>query len=351
MPSVSYRRWPCAVAPLALEVAAEDGRQVAGRCPSAGDGSSIGPECTAPRRRRRRIRSGRVAMRADGRLHPDRREQARPGSARGPSPRPRSCRTSASGTRSGEVHRELFAKMAELGFLGAPIPEAYGGAGMDYTELRDPVRGAGACRHRVPGRPERPRRAQLAGPPAMGHRGAAPALARPAGPRREARDVRADRAGRRDRRRPTSRRRPAATATATGSTARRSGSRWPTSPTTSSCSPRVDRAKKHRGVTAFLLERGMAGLTTGTLHGKLGIRAGNTGLINLDDVAVPEENRIGEEGRGVPHRDERDRPGPLHGRGGGGRARPGVPRRERRATPTSARRSARRSASTSSSSR
>ena len=60
----------------------------------------------------------------------------------------------------------------------------------------------------------------------------------------------------------------------------------------------VDRAKKHKGVTAFLLERGMAGLTTGTLHGKLGIRAGNTGLINLDDVPVPVENRIGEEGEG-----------------------------------------------------
>ena len=49
----------------------------------------------------------------------------------------------------------------------------------------------------------------------------------------------------------------------------------------------VDRSKKHKGVTAFLLERGMKGLTTGTLHGKLGIRAGNTGLINLDDVVVP----------------------------------------------------------------
>ena len=42
----------------------------------------------------------------------------------------------------------------------------------------------------------------------------------------------------------------------------------------------------------------MPGLTTGTLHGKLGIRAGNTGLINLDDVGVPAEHRIGEEGEG-----------------------------------------------------
>ena len=60
----------------------------------------------------------------------------------------------------------------------------------------------------------------------------------------------------------------------------------------------VDRSKGWRGVTAFLLERGMAGLSTGTLHGKLGIRAGNTGLINLDDCVVPAEHRIGEEGEG-----------------------------------------------------
>ncbi len=80
-------------------------------------------------------------------------------------------------------------------------------------------------------------------------------------------------------------------------------------------------------MTAFLLERGMAGLTTGTLHGKLGIRAGNTGLINLDDVrrAGRAPDRRG--GRGVPDRDERDRPGPVHGRGRRRRPRPGVPRR------------------------
>ena len=60
----------------------------------------------------------------------------------------------------------------------------------------------------------------------------------------------------------------------------------------------VDRAKRHRGVTAFMVERGMKGLTTGTLHGKLGIRAGNTGLITMDNLEVPAENRIGEEGEG-----------------------------------------------------
>jgi len=35
----------------------------------------------------------------------------------------------------GEAHPEVFAKMGELGYLGAPIPEAWGGAGMDYVSF------------------------------------------------------------------------------------------------------------------------------------------------------------------------------------------------------------------------
>ena len=35
----------------------------------------------------------------------------------------------------GEVHREVFGRMGEQGFLGAPIPEAYGGSGMDYISF------------------------------------------------------------------------------------------------------------------------------------------------------------------------------------------------------------------------
>ncbi len=60
----------------------------------------------------------------------------------------------------------------------------------------------------------------------------------------------------------------------------------------------VDRSLKHKGLTAFVVERGMAGLTTGTIKGKLGVRAGNTGEIAFDNVRVPIENRIGEEGEG-----------------------------------------------------
>ena len=35
----------------------------------------------------------------------------------------------------GEIPRAFYAKMAELGFLGAPVPEKYGGAGMDYVSF------------------------------------------------------------------------------------------------------------------------------------------------------------------------------------------------------------------------
>ncbi len=53
-----------------------------------------------------------------------------------------------------------------------------------------------------------------------------------------------------------------------------------------------------RGMTAFILERGWPGLTTGTIEGKLGARASNTGWVNMENVAVPVSHRIGEEGEG-----------------------------------------------------
>ncbi len=60
--------------------------------------------------------------------------------------------------------------------------------------------------------------------------------------------------------------------------------------------PRAD--PPHRGISAFIVEREMAGVTTGDIHGKLGVRAGSTGWISLADVEVPVENRLGEEGEG-----------------------------------------------------
>ena len=60
----------------------------------------------------------------------------------------------------------------------------------------------------------------------------------------------------------------------------------------------VDPDRKHRGITAFLLKRGVAGFRTESIRGKHGVRAGNVGRIYLDGVFVPEEDRLGEEGEG-----------------------------------------------------
>lgn len=54
----------------------------------------------------------------------------------------------------------------------------------------------------------------------------------------------------------------------------------------------------HDGLSAFLVEMDRPGVTTGDIHGKLGVRAGSTGWIAFQDVRVPKENRIGEEGEG-----------------------------------------------------
>jgi glutaryl-CoA dehydrogenase (non-decarboxylating) len=54
----------------------------------------------------------------------------------------------------------------------------------------------------------------------------------------------------------------------------------------------------HEGLSAFVVELDRHGVSTGDIHGKLGVRAGSTGWIALQDVRIPLENRIGEEGEG-----------------------------------------------------
>ncbi len=54
----------------------------------------------------------------------------------------------------------------------------------------------------------------------------------------------------------------------------------------------------HKGITAFIITNDMKGVTTGDIHGKLGVRAGSTGWVSMQDVEVPVENRLGEEGEG-----------------------------------------------------
>lgn len=60
----------------------------------------------------------------------------------------------------------------------------------------------------------------------------------------------------------------------------------------------TDKAKKHKGISAFIIDRTMEGFSSKAIKGKLGIRAGNTGEIFFDHVKVPKENLLGEEGEG-----------------------------------------------------
>ncbi len=53
-------------------------------------------------------------------------------------------------------------------------------------------------------------------------------------------------------------------------------------------------ARTPEGVSGFLVERGMAGFTTNTIHGKFSLRASDTGELVFDDVRVPESNRLPE---------------------------------------------------------
>lgn len=59
-----------------------------------------------------------------------------------------------------------------------------------------------------------------------------------------------------------------------------------------------DPEKSSQALTSFVLDLHSKGVSTGDIKGKLGVRAGSTGWISLQDVRVPVENRVGEEGEG-----------------------------------------------------
>ncbi len=196
-----------------------------------------------------------------------------------------------------EVHREVFSRMGELGFLGAPIPEQYGGPGMDYVSLgilcEELERADTAFRVAMSvhvglnsltllqwGSEDQKQRYLV--PQARGEKLATFGLTEPG--------VGTD-------------------AAALATTARRDGESYVLNGSKIWISladiadhflifATVDKAKRHKGVTAFIVERGTEGLSTRTIEGKLGIHAGNTGELYFDDLRVPVENRVGEEGEG-----------------------------------------------------
>ena len=60
----------------------------------------------------------------------------------------------------------------------------------------------------------------------------------------------------------------------------------------------TDRSLRAKGVSCFVMEMDSPGLTAHKLHGKMGVRGSSTVELTLDNVPVPQENRLGDEGNG-----------------------------------------------------
>ncbi len=60
----------------------------------------------------------------------------------------------------------------------------------------------------------------------------------------------------------------------------------------------IDRSLKRRGITAFIVEKGTPGFSVGKVEHKLGVRASSTAELVFEDCFVPEANRLGNEGEG-----------------------------------------------------
>lgn len=60
----------------------------------------------------------------------------------------------------------------------------------------------------------------------------------------------------------------------------------------------TDKEKNKNGISAFIMEKGMKGFTTGKKENKLGMRSSDTAELIFENVEVPAENLIGEEGQG-----------------------------------------------------
>ncbi|HVG62917.1 MAG TPA: acyl-CoA dehydrogenase family protein [Hyalangium sp.] len=62
----------------------------------------------------------------------------------------------------------------------------------------------------------------------------------------------------------------------------------------------VDKSRRHKGITCFVVDAKAPGITVGKHENKMGQRASNTVSLTFEEVRVPVANRIGEEGQGFP---------------------------------------------------
>ena len=199
--------------------------------------------------------------------------------------------------RIGKFEPSIIKKLANLGLMGVCIPEKYGGSGMDYNSLaivcEELERGDTAFRTAVSvhtglnsmailqwGTEEQKQKYLV--PQAKGEKVGAFGLTEPSA----GSDVAAMQA----------------TAVRDGDYYILNGQKtW-----ISLCDiadhflvfAYTDKNKKHHGISAFIIERDWDGFSSKAIKGKLGIRAGNTGEIFFDNLKVPIENLLGNEGEG-----------------------------------------------------
>jgi alkylation response protein AidB-like acyl-CoA dehydrogenase len=199
--------------------------------------------------------------------------------------------------RAARFDRELAGRLGEMGYLGAPVAEQYGGRGLDYVSygliVEEVGRGDSSARTVVSvqtslvcgsierwGTEEQKRQwlPRLCSDEALG----CFALSEP--------DAGSDPSSMRTR-------------------AEFSGGRWRINGQKMWISlanhaelalifAQTDPDRRHRGIACFLVPTSTAGFSSQEIHGKLGLRASDTGSIALDDVEVPGDALLGEVGDG-----------------------------------------------------
>jgi alkylation response protein AidB-like acyl-CoA dehydrogenase len=193
--------------------------------------------------------------------------------------------------------REVLQKIGELGFMGVLIPAEYGGAGFGYTEyvtiVEELSRVDGSigisvaahnslCTGHIFSAGTAEQRKRFVVPLAKGEKLGAWSLTEP--------EAGSDAGG-------------------TQTTARLDGHDWilngqkafTTHGTYGDICVAMavtDKSAGHHGISAFILERGMPGFSSGKKENKLGLRASDTSTVVFEDCRVPKDNLLGEPGSG-----------------------------------------------------
>jgi alkylation response protein AidB-like acyl-CoA dehydrogenase len=193
--------------------------------------------------------------------------------------------------------KEIMPKLGEMGLLGVIFPEEYGGAGLGYTEyviaIEELARVDGSvglivaahnslCSNHIFKFGSEAQKKKHLVPLAQGKKIGAWSLTEP--------EAGSDAGG-------------------TRTTAVRDGGHWVLNGaktfTTNGHYADVcvamavtDKSKKSHGISAFILEKGMAGFRPGKKENKLGMRASDTSEVIFSDCRVPQENILGPEGDG-----------------------------------------------------